>query len=163
MISLESVNEWFGDRQVLRDCTLTIANGEVVVICGPSDSAKSTLIKCINGLERVQSGSIHVDSEPVTQSSAALLRLRRRVSMVFQSFELYPHMKVIDNITLAPVADSRGDRRPGGPHSWYLGEFGRDRFGRWSFKRGAGENADCLHACIQYRVPEIVVHSARPG
>jgi glutamate/aspartate transport system ATP-binding protein len=102
MISLESVNKWFGDHQVLRDCTLTIANGEVVVICGPSGSGKSTLIKCINGLERVQGGSIHVDGEPVIQSSAALLRLRRKVSMVFQSFELYPHMKVIDNITLAP-------------------------------------------------------------
>jgi glutamate/aspartate transport system ATP-binding protein len=110
MISLESVNKWFGDHQVLRDCTLTIANGEVVVICGPSGSGKSTLIKCINGLERVQSGSILVDSEPVIQSSAALLRLRRKVSMVFQSFELYPHMKVIDNITLAPVVALRQNK-----------------------------------------------------
>jgi glutamate/aspartate transport system ATP-binding protein len=110
MISLESVNKWFGDHQVLRDCTLTIANGEVVVICGPSGSGKSTLIKCINGLERVQGGSIHVDGEPVIQSSAALLRLRRKVSMVFQSFELYPHMKVIDNITLAPVVALRQNK-----------------------------------------------------
>jgi glutamate/aspartate transport system ATP-binding protein len=110
MISLESVNKWFGDHQVLRDCTLTIADGEVVVICGPSGSGKSTLIKCINGLERVQSGSILVDSEPVIQSSAALLRLRRKVSMVFQGFELYPHMKVIDNITLAPVVALRQNK-----------------------------------------------------
>ena len=110
MISLESVNKWFGDHQVLRDCTLTIANSEVVVICGPSGSGKSTLIKCINGLERVQGGSIHVDGEPVIQSSAALLRLRRKVSMVFQSFELYPHMKVIDNITLAPVVALRQNK-----------------------------------------------------
>lgn len=110
MISLESVNKWFGDHQVLRDCTLTIANGEVVVICGPSGSGKSTLIKCINGLERVQGGLIHVDGEPVIQSSAALLRLRRKVSMVFQSFELYPHMKVIDNITLAPVVALRQNK-----------------------------------------------------
>ena len=110
MISLESVNKWFGDHQVLRDCTLSIANGEVVVICGPSGSGKSTLIKCINGLERVQGGSIHVDGEPVIQSSAALLRLRRKVSMVFQSFELYPHMKVIDNITLAPVVALRHNK-----------------------------------------------------
>ncbi|HSZ96048.1 MAG TPA: amino acid ABC transporter ATP-binding protein [Bradyrhizobium sp.] len=94
----------------MRDCTLTIANGEVVVICGPSGSGKSTLIKCINGLERVQGGSIHVDGEPVIQSSAALLRLRRKVSMVFQSFELYPHMKVIDNITLAPVVALRQNK-----------------------------------------------------
>ncbi len=110
MISLESVNKWFGDHQVLRDCTLTVARGEVVVICGPSGSGKSTLIKCINGLEPVQSGSIHVDSEPVIQSPAALLRLRRKVSMVFQSFELYPHMKVIDNITLAPVVALRQNK-----------------------------------------------------
>jgi glutamate/aspartate transport system ATP-binding protein len=110
MISLESVNKWFGDHQVLRDCTLTIANGEVVVICGPSGSGKSTLIKCINGLEPVHGGSIHVDGEPVIQSSAALLRLRRKVSMVFQSFELYPHMKVIDNVTLAPVVALRHDK-----------------------------------------------------
>ena len=110
MISLESVNKWFGDHQVLRDCTLTIANGEVVVICGPSGSGKSTLIKCINGLEQVQGGSIHVDGEPVIQSSSALLRLRRKVSMVFQSFELYPHMKVIDNITLAPVVALRQNK-----------------------------------------------------
>jgi glutamate/aspartate transport system ATP-binding protein len=110
MISLESVNKWFGDHQVLRDCTLTIANGEVVVICGPSGSGKSTLIKCINGLEPVHGGSIHVDGEPVIQSSGALLRLRRKVSMVFQSFELYPHMKVIDNVTLAPVVALRHDK-----------------------------------------------------
>jgi glutamate/aspartate transport system ATP-binding protein len=110
VISVESVNKWFGDHQVLRDCTLTIASGEVVVICGPSGSGKSTLIKCINGLEPVQSGSIHVDGEPVIQSSAALLRLRRKVSMVFQSFELYPHMKVIDNLTLAPVVALRRNR-----------------------------------------------------
>jgi glutamate/aspartate transport system ATP-binding protein len=110
MISVQSVNKWFGDHQVLRDCTLTIASGEVVVICGPSGSGKSTLIKCINGLEPVQGGSIHVDGEPVIQSSAALLRLRRKVSMVFQSFELYPHMKVIDNVTLAPVVALRHDK-----------------------------------------------------
>src|SRR5271170_3253762 len=110
MISVESVNKWFGDHQVLRDCTLTVARGEVVVICGPSGSGKSTLIKCINGLEPVQSGSIHVDGERVTQSSAALLRLRRKVSMVFQTFELYPHMKVIDNITLAPLVALRRNK-----------------------------------------------------
>jgi len=110
MISVESVNKWFGDHQVLRDCTLTVASGEVIVICGPSGSGKSTLIKCINGLEPVQSGSIHVDGEQVTQSSAALLRLRRKVSMVFQTFELYPHMKVIDNITLAPLVALRRNK-----------------------------------------------------
>jgi glutamate/aspartate transport system ATP-binding protein len=110
MISVESVSKWFGDHRVLRDCSLTIASGEVVVICGPSGSGKSTLLKCINGLEPVQDGAIHVDSEQVIQSSAALLRLRRKVSMVFQSFELYPHMRVIDNITLAPVVALRRNK-----------------------------------------------------
>ena len=110
MISVESVSKWFGDHRVLRDCSLTIASGEVVVICGPSGSGKSTLLKCINGLEPVQDGAIHVDGEQVIQSSAALLRLRRKVSMVFQSFELYPHMKVIDNITLAPVVALRQNK-----------------------------------------------------
>ena len=110
MISVDQVNKWFGDHQVLRNCTLTVESGETVVICGPSGSGKSTLIKCINGLEPIQGGSIHVDGEPVIQSPAALLRLRRKVSMVFQSFELYPHMKVIDNITLAPVVALRQDK-----------------------------------------------------
>lgn len=110
MISVESVSKWFGDHQVLRNCTLTIESGETVVICGPSGSGKSTLIKCINGLEPIQNGSIRVDGELVIQSAAALLRLRRKVSMVFQSFELYPHMKVIDNITLAPVVALRQDK-----------------------------------------------------
>jgi glutamate/aspartate transport system ATP-binding protein len=110
MISVESVSKWFGDHRVLRDCSLTIASGEVVVICGPSGSGKSTLLKCINGLEPVQDGAIHVDGEQVIQSSAALLRLRRKVSMVFQSFELYPHMRVIDNITLAPVVALRRNK-----------------------------------------------------
>ena len=110
MISVESVSKWFGDHQVLRDCTLTVKSGETVVICGPSGSGKSTLIKCINGLEPIQDGAIHVDGEQVVQASAALLRLRRKVSMVFQSFELYPHMKVIDNITLAPVVALRHDK-----------------------------------------------------
>ena len=107
MISVEAVSKWFGDHQVLRDCTLSVKSGETVVICGPSGSGKSTLIKCINGLEPIQHGAIRVDGEPVIQSSAALLRLRRKVSMVFQSFELYPHMKVIDNVTLAPVVALR--------------------------------------------------------
>lgn len=110
MISVEAVSKWFGDHQVLRDCTLSVESGETVVICGPSGSGKSTLIKCINGLEPVQRGAIHVDGEPVIQSSAALLRLRRKVSMVFQSFELYPHMKVIDNVTLAPVVALRQNK-----------------------------------------------------
>ena len=114
MISLESVNKWFGDHQVLARLhpgPLPTARSLSFVAPRPDPGkAYSPVIKCINGLERVQGGSIHVDGEPVIQSSAALLRLRRKVSMVFQSFELYPHMKVIDNITLAPVVALRQNK-----------------------------------------------------
>src|SRR5271163_1048655 len=92
MISLESVNKWFGDHQVLRDCTLSIAKGEVVVICGPSGSGKSTLIKCINGLEPFQSGRIAVEGIEVGSPRTNLPRLRMRIGMVFQHFELYPRI-----------------------------------------------------------------------
>ena len=103
MISFQSVSKWYGQHKVLSDCTLTVEKGEVVVVCGPSGSGKSTLIRCINGLEEIQQGVITVDGCKVTPKQKDLLLLRRKVSMVFQSFELYPHKKVIDNLTLAPV------------------------------------------------------------
>jgi len=103
MISFQSVSKWYGQHKVLSDCSLTVEKGEVVVVCGPSGSGKSTLIRCINGLEEIQQGVITVDGCKVTPKQKDLLLLRRKVSMVFQSFELYPHKKVIDNLTLAPV------------------------------------------------------------
>jgi glutamate/aspartate transport system ATP-binding protein len=101
MIELENVSKWYGDFQVLSHCTTKVAKGEVVVVCGPSGSGKSTLIKCVNGLEPVQEGRITVDGAEVTAKGARLTALRSKIGMVFQHFELYPHMSVRDNLCLA--------------------------------------------------------------
>ncbi|MGO4677952.1 amino acid ABC transporter ATP-binding protein [Bosea sp. 2YAB26] len=101
MITLEHVSKWYGATQVLDDCATKIEKGEVVVVCGPSGSGKSTLIKCINGLEPFQKGVITVDGTSVGDPKTNLSRLRSRIGMVFQSFELYPHMNVTENICLA--------------------------------------------------------------
>ncbi len=101
MIDLQNVSKWYGDFQVLADCTTQVARGEVVVVCGPSGSGKSTLIKCVNGLEPVQIGSITVDGTEVTGRKTNLTQLRARIGMVFQHFELYPHMTVRENLCLA--------------------------------------------------------------
>ncbi|MGE8944056.1 amino acid ABC transporter ATP-binding protein [Leptospira interrogans] len=103
MITLESVSKWYGHFRVLNDCNLKVDKGEVIVVCGPSGSGKSTLIKTINGLEKINKGQITVDGIAVSQVERELLVLRRKVSMVFQTFELYPHKTVIENITLAPI------------------------------------------------------------
>jgi glutamate/aspartate transport system ATP-binding protein len=109
MIDIRAVNKFYGPLHVLRDCSASIARGEIVVVCGPSGSSKSTLIKCVNGLEPFQSGSLMVDSVSVGDPKTNLTALRRRIGMVFQSFELYPHLTVLQNITLAPV---KALRRP---------------------------------------------------
>lgn len=103
MIEIEGVSKWFDSFQVLTDCTTNVARGEIVVICGPSGSGKSTLIKCINGLESFQQGRIIVEGVSVSDRRTSLPKLRARTGMVFQSFELYPHMTVTQNITLAPM------------------------------------------------------------
>ncbi len=103
MIVVDNVSKWYGDTQVLRDCTMNVARGEIVVVCGPSGSGKSTLIKCINGLEPIQRGRIVVDGVSVAERGTNLPKLRARIGMVFQSFELYPHMTVTQNIILAPM------------------------------------------------------------
>jgi ABC-type polar amino acid transport system ATPase subunit len=103
MIVLDKVCKSYGTSLVLRDCTTAIGRGEVVVICGPSGSGKSTLIKCINGLEPYESGSIRVDGVEVGAGTTDLPKLRTQVGMVFQHFELYPHMSALDNIVLAQV------------------------------------------------------------
>ncbi|MCC7426845.1 MAG: amino acid ABC transporter ATP-binding protein [Alphaproteobacteria bacterium] len=102
MIEARNVSKWYGRFQVLRDCSVSIARGEVIVVCGPSGSGKSTLIKCMNGLEPFQQGEIAVDGISVGDKRTNLPRLRSRIGMVFQSFELYPHMTALDNICLAP-------------------------------------------------------------
>ena len=101
MIEMQNVSKWYGDFRVLTDCTTQVAKGEVVVVCGPSGSGKSTLIKCVSGLEPVQEGQIVVDGAEVTGRGAKLTRLRSKIGMVFQHFELYPHMSVLDNLCLA--------------------------------------------------------------
>jgi glutamate/aspartate transport system ATP-binding protein len=101
MIALNNVSKWYGSFQVLDDCSLKVNAGEVVVVCGPSGSGKSTLIKTINGLEPVQKGSIVVDGIQVNAAGTNLSALRARIGMVFQNFELFPHLRVIDNLLLA--------------------------------------------------------------
>jgi glutamate/aspartate transport system ATP-binding protein len=101
MIELREVDKWFGDFNVLKRCSTSVARGEVVVVCGPSGSGKSTLIKCVNGLEPFQSGAITVDGVSVGARGTDLPKLRARIGMVFQNFELYPHMTVTQNIRLA--------------------------------------------------------------
>ena len=101
MIEIDHVSKWYGDFQVLRDCTTRVAKGEVVVVCGPSGSGKSTLVQCVNGLEPYQKGEIRINGISVGDKRTDLPKLRARVGMVFQHFELFPHLTVIDNLCLA--------------------------------------------------------------
>ncbi|MGJ5129912.1 MULTISPECIES: amino acid ABC transporter ATP-binding protein [unclassified Bradyrhizobium] len=102
MIEISHVNKWYSPSfQVLKDCTTSVAKGEVVVVCGPSGSGKSTLIKCVNALEPFQDGTITIDGLKVNDPKTNLPKLRSRVGMVFQHFELFPHLKIIENLCLA--------------------------------------------------------------
>ena len=101
MISIKNVSKWYGDFHVLKDCSTEVTKGEVVVVCGPSGSGKSTLIKCVNGLENFQKGKIIVDGVSVEEKKTNLSKLRSRVGMVFQHFELFPHLSVMQNLTIA--------------------------------------------------------------
>jgi general L-amino acid transport system ATP-binding protein len=110
-ILLERVNKWFGTLHVLRDVSLAVAPGERVVVCGPSGSGKSTMIRCINRLEKHQEGRIVVDGIELTDDLRALDAIRREVGMVFQSFNLFPHLTVLENCTLAPIWVRRMPRK----------------------------------------------------
>ncbi len=101
MIEIKNVSKWYGEKQVLVDCTTNVTKGEVVVVCGPSGSGKSTLIKTVNGLEPFQKGEIILDGISVGAPGANLSKLRSRVGMVFQNFELFPHMSVTKNLVIA--------------------------------------------------------------
>lgn len=103
MISLKNVSKWYGKFQVLKNCSTKVNKGEVVVVCGPSGSGKSTLIKTVNGLEPVQKGRIIIGNTEITNNSANLAKLRSKVGMVFQHFELFPHLTILKNLTLAQV------------------------------------------------------------
>ena len=102
-IQIEGLNKWFGSFHVLRDINLDVAHGERIVICGPSGSGKSTLIRCINRLEEHQEGKIIVDGVRLTNDLKQIDAVRREVGMVFQSFNLFPHLTVLENCTLAPI------------------------------------------------------------
>ena len=103
MIDIKNISKWYGSFQVLTDCTTTINKGDVVVVCGPSGSGKSTLIKTVNALEPIQQGDIVVDGTSITDKKTNLPKLRSRVGMVFQHFELFPHLSITDNLTLAQI------------------------------------------------------------
>jgi ABC-type polar amino acid transport system ATPase subunit len=110
VILVENVSKSYGPNKVLNNCSLSIRHGEVLVICGPSGSGKSTLLKCLNGLEPYQSGRILFEGTDVGATSTNLPRLRAQIGMVFQHFELYPHMSVIDNVALAQIHVLRRSR-----------------------------------------------------
>jgi ABC-type polar amino acid transport system ATPase subunit len=103
MIEIKNVHKWFGDFQVLTDVNETIERGQTVVICGPSGSGKSTLLRCVNGLEPYQKGEIIVDGVSLSNPKTNRYKLRENIGMVFQRFELYPHMTALQNISLAPM------------------------------------------------------------
>ena len=103
MITISNVSKWYGTMQVLKNCSTEVAKGEVVVVCGPSGSGKSTLIKCVNGLEPFEKGTITVDGISVGDPKTNLPKLRARIGMVFQHFELFPHLSVMRNLSLAQI------------------------------------------------------------
>src|SRR4051812_16510280 len=103
MIEIRNLSKWYGAFQVLKDCTTRVDKGQVVVVCGPSGSGKSTLIKCVNALEPFQKGEVVVAGTSVTDPATDLPRLRAKVGMVFQHFELFPHLSIMENLTLAQV------------------------------------------------------------
>jgi glutamate transport system ATP-binding protein len=112
LIVLDKVNKWFGSLHVLRDVSLSVDRGEVVVVVGPSGSGKSTLCRAINRLEPIDSGEIRVDGRPLPEEGRALARLRAEVGMVFQQFNLFAHRSVLDNVTLGPMKVRRIAREP---------------------------------------------------
>jgi len=103
MIEIKNVSKWFGDFKVLSDINETVERGQTMVICGPSGSGKSTLLRCVNGLEPYEKGEIIVDGVSLSDPKTNLYKLRENIGMVFQRFELYPHMTVMQNISLAPI------------------------------------------------------------
>ena len=110
LISFQGVSKWFGHFQALKDINLSVKQGERVVVCGPSGSGKSTMIRCVNQLETHQQGMIHVCGREVYGNMKQLEQVRREVGMVFQSFNLFPHMSILQNVTLAPIRNTKMSR-----------------------------------------------------
>src|SRR4029453_11427147 len=111
IIEFARVNKWYGHFHVLRDIDLPVGRGERIVICGPSGSGKSTLIRCINRLEEHQQGTLKVDGVELTDDVKAIDAVRRKVGMVFQQFNLFPHLTLLENLTLAPMGAARLPKR----------------------------------------------------
>jgi glutamate/aspartate transport system ATP-binding protein len=145
LIDIRDLSKWYGATQVLKTCSTSLARGEVLVVCGPSGSGKSTLIKCVNGLETFQAGQILVDGTAVGAPGTDLPRLRARVGMVFQSFELFPHLSVIGNLTLAQ------QRVLGRPHAEAV-DKGRTLLERVGLAAHAGKYPGQLSGGQQQRV-----------
>ena len=103
IIQIKEMNKWFGDFQVLKNINLEVEKNKKIVVCGPSGSGKSTLIRCINRLEEHQEGSIVVDGTELTEETKNIEQIRAEVGMVFQQFNLFPHLSILDNCTLAPI------------------------------------------------------------
>lgn len=103
IITIQGVNKWFGDFHVLKDINLEVSKGEIIVVCGPSGSGKSTMIRCINRLEEFQEGHIVVNGTELTDDVKKIHKVRGEVAMVFQHFNLFPHLSILDNLTLAPI------------------------------------------------------------
>ncbi len=103
IINIKGLNKWYGDFHVLKDVDLEVKEGEIIVVCGPSGSGKSTLIRCVNFLEQFQEGSIVVDGIELSDDVKKIRQVRSEVSMVFQHFNLFPHLSIVDNLTLAPI------------------------------------------------------------
>ena len=120
MIEMKGVSKWYGSVQVLNGCTTAVNKGEVVVVCGPSGSGKSTLIKTVNGLEPFQQGDVVVNGISVGDPKTNLTRLRAQIGMVFQHFELFPHMSVVDNISLGQIRVLGRSRSEAGARSMKL-------------------------------------------
>jgi len=110
MIEINNISKWYGSFQVLNQCSATVSKGEVVVVCGPSGSGKSTLIKTVNGLEPIDQGNIVIDGISVAAKETNLPQLRARIGMVFQGFELFPHLSVLDNMLLGQMKVLKRDR-----------------------------------------------------
>ena len=103
IIEINHLVKRFGDNVILNDLTLNVSKGEVVVLIGPSGCGKSTLLRCLNGLEPIQGGSVTLHGEPVEHGKPSLYNVRQKIGMVFQSYDLFPHLNVLDNITIAPI------------------------------------------------------------
>lgn len=114
VLTIRNLTKQYGDLTVLRDINLTVQEGEVIVVVGPSGCGKSTLLRCINALEEIQGGEISLHGEPVSKSSRNLAEIRQKIGMVFQSYELFPHLNVLDNILLAPSKVQKRSRKEAG-------------------------------------------------